>query len=257
VIMQRIHVEDFTAMLLEDEKDWVHLKIPAITEDGVALWPHMHTLEQLRDMEDVNSYVFTGQYGQDPTVIGGNMFKSHWWQFYQQLPKIRRRIIYADTAQKAKEENDFSVFQVWGVSYKDQLYLIDQLRGKWESPELRVMAFAFWNKHRAVKDLGILSAFKIEDKSSGTDLIQSLKRGKSAIPIVGIPRDTDKVSRANDVLPSIKAGNVFIPLKAPWLSEYLTEFEQFPSGTHDDQVDPTMDAITDNLGCNVVDYSKL
>ena len=43
--------------------------------------------------------------------------------------------------------------------------------------------------------------------------------------------------------PSIESGLVVLPENAPWLSDYLIEFDGAPNGAHDDQIDPTMDAI--------------
>ena len=37
----------------------------------------------------------------------------------------------------------------------------------------------------------------------------------------------------------IENGFVRVPLKAPWLAEYLGEMTVFPNGRHDDQVDST------------------
>src|SRR5690606_24842985 len=135
--------------------------------------------------------------------------------------------------------------------FEGQLVLLDLLRGKWESPELRRNCKAFYEKHKAVQGLGTLRAVKIEDKSSGTDLIQSIKR--EGVPIIGIPRSLDKVTRANDAAPYVEAGLVLLPEpdRAPWVSDFLREVAQFPNAAHDDQVDPMIDAIVDNLGASV------
>jgi predicted phage terminase large subunit-like protein len=74
-----------------------------------------------------------------------------------------------DTAQKTGERNDYSVFECWGLGDDGRAYLIDLIRGKWEAPELERQAIAFWSKHSARK-------MKVEDKSSGTGLIQSIKK---------------------------------------------------------------------------------
>ena len=119
-------------------------------------------------------------------------------------------------------------------------------RGKWEAPELLVIAKAFWDKHKAApRTMGTLRQFKPEDKSSGTGLIQQL--AKYRIPVAGIQRGTDKVTRAMDVVPQIQAGNVMLPESAPWLSDLLSEATSFPNATHDDILDPLMDAISDML----------
>ena len=41
----------------------------------------------------------------------------------------------------------------------------------------------------------------------------------------------------------IESGNVLLPADAPWLSDLLAECQAFPTGAHDDQLDPMFDAI--------------
>lgn len=259
VIMQRLHEEDLSGWLLAggNGEDWEHLNIPAETEAGESFWPVQFPIDDLKRKEASNAYVYAGQYMQRPAPIGGGMFKDDWWKYYIAQPRLAHRAMYADTAQKTKEQNDYSVFQVWGKTIDGQAILIDQLRGKWEAPELLVNARAFWNKHKAMdsKPNGVLRSMNIEDKVSGTGLIQTLRR--EGIPVKDIQRDKDKITRALDVGPLIESGNVLLPERAPWLSEYLAEFTQFPNATHDDQVDPTMDALTDILTPSTIDYSKL
>lgn len=256
IIMQRLHEEDLSWWLLNggNGEEWEHLCIPAITPEGESFWPENSnfTLSNLRRREKANAYVFAGQYLQVPSPPGGGIFKDDWWRFWRVLPpEIEWRNLYADTAQKTKEHNDYSVFQCWGKSKSGQAVLLDQIRGKWEAPELLVRARAFWTKHNADKGKGPLRAFKVEDKVSGTGLIQTLKT--EGIPMVAIQRDRDKVTRAFDAAPFIESGNVLIPEDAPWVSDYLAEFSSFtPDNTHkhDDQIDPTMDAIADIVGPN-------
>ena len=247
VIMQRLHEEDLSGWLLNGNngEEWRHVCIPAITPAEESFWPTQFELENLRRMEKASPYVFAGQYMQRPAPVGGGLFKDAWWGYYSELPQLEYRTLYADTAQKTAEQNDYSVFQCWGKSKAGQAYLIDQLRGKWEAPELLVQARAFWQKHRAVTERGPLRAFKIEDKVSGTGLIQTLRR--EGAPIQAVQRDRDKVTRAMDAAPSVEAGNVFLPRDASWLSDFLAEASVFPNGAHDDQLDPMMDAVSDML----------
>lgn len=248
VIMQRLHEDDLSGWLLAggNGEQWEHLCIPAENDDGTSFWPQQFPVEMLRRLEEKSPYVYAGQYLQIPAPKGGGMFKDAWWQYYTVAPDFQYRAIFADTAQKTKEQNDYSVFQCWG--YKDgKAYLIDQLRGKWEAPELLTMARAFWNKHKAEKN-GTLRSFNIEDKSSGTGLIQTLRKGGNgnpAIPVRPIERDKDKVTRAMDTAPFVEAGLVYLPANAPFLAEFLSETSVFPNGRHDDQVDPLMDAVTE------------
>lgn len=259
VIMQRLHEKDTSGIILADFPEYVHLCLPMRyeadrhcttliftdprNEDGELLFPERFNEAKVSELErSLGSYGSAGQLQQRPSPRGGGMFKEIWWKFYDALPEIAWRAIYVDTAQKTGNANDYSVMQCWGRAKTGQAYLIDQVRGKWEAPELLTHARAFWNKHRS-QTCGILRAMKIEDKVSGTGLIQTLRR--EGMPVIDIQRDKDKMTRAMDAIPTIESGNVYLPRHAEWLSEYLKEFSQFPNGRHDDQVDPTCDAITD------------
>jgi len=245
VIMQRLHEDDMAGFLLAGGSgdQWEHLCLPAINEDGIALWPEKLDLDRLEQMRKADPYTFAGQYMQSPSPIGGGQFKDSWWVYYNETPNILYHKIYADTALKTKEENDYTVFQDWGRT-KTGVALLDQIRGKWESPELLTQARAFWKRRSIAPGIGALRSMDIEDKASGTGLIQQLK---NEIPVVAIQRNTDKIMRAADAAPWIESGCVMIPEGKEWIDDYLHEFKAFPKGKHDDQIDPTMDAIADML----------
>jgi len=244
IIMQRLHEQDLSGFLLAggNGEQWEHLNIPAINANGDSFWPEQFPLQDLTRLEQSNPYRFAGQYMQNPAPVGGGLFKDEWWRYYNVLPSLEYRVIYADTAMKTKEQNDYSVFECWGKSKEGGLYLVDMIRGKWEAPELLAQARAFWRKHESGNN-GRLRSFKVEDKASGTGLIQTLKR--EGVPVLGIQRSVDKVTRAMDAAPYIESGQVYLPQNHPLLSDLLSEATQFPNGSHDDTLDPLMDAIAD------------
>ena len=104
-----------------------------------------------------------------------------------------------------------------------------------EFPELKraVVALAARDRPRAII---------VEDKASGQSLIQELKKD-TALPVLPIKVDADKVTRANAVTPMIEAGRVFMPESAPWLADFVDELAGFPNGAHDDQVDSLTQAL--------------
>lgn len=263
-VMQRLHEDDFTAELLRDDSmGWFHRKMQALVDEGTdserALWPEKHTVAALKKMKAANQYHFAGQMQQMPSPLGGGILKGEWFGRYEILPKIKFRKIYVDTAQKTKEQHDYSVFAVYGMGEDGKIYLIDQIRGKWEAPDLLRKARDFWAKHKAmdVFKVGHLRQMRVEDKASGTGLIQQLKTDrKLPIPVFAQQRSTDKVIRAGDAAPYLEAGFVMIPANAPFVSDFVQEAEAFTTNDtheHDDQLDPLFDAIADMLdGKNVV-----
>lgn len=272
VIMQRLHDDDFSGYLLKGGAGckWHHLMLPveidrcqpypdAFTHgveidhglpDG-PLWERKHNAEQIAELK-LDEYTYAAQYAQRPLIGGGAIFKEEHFREYRELPQLKYRKIFVDTAQKDKERADYTVFQCWGAGVNGKAYLLDQARGKMESPALLKTAEAFWATHRSntTAPLGVLRSMAIEDKSSGTGLIQQLRR--LAIPVEEIARNKgqDKYSRALDVVPSFNAGLVEIPAGAPWLLNWKLEMLAFDGrgNGHDDQVDPTMDAVAEICG---------
>ncbi len=274
VTLTRWHEDDLAGRLIEEMKNtpgaiqWEIVDFPAIRVDmdnpddprelGEALWPEKYNEEKLAQIKvTIGSRAWSSLYQQKPVVQGGNIIKGVELVRYNILPQLKYRKIFADTAQKTKEHNDFSVFECWGHGVDGKIYLLDMIRGKWEAPELQKRAIAFWKKHSALSpdDFGSLREMKVEDKSSGTGLIQTLKVGDiqkdtPQIPIKGIERNRDKLSRVNDALPYIEAGMVCIPESAAFTNDFVEECEAFTANDthlHDDQIDPMIDAISDML----------
>jgi predicted phage terminase large subunit-like protein len=253
IIMQRLHESDLAGYLLNggNGQQWHHVSIPAINELGESFWPEQFPLEKLRRLEKANSYIFSGQYLQQPMVLGGNIIKRMWFRSFITPPLIEYRKIFADTAMKTAERNDYSVFACWGLGDDGKIYLLDLLKGKWEAPELKRVARAFWEKHNNMT-AGQLREFLVENKASGTGLIQEIER-EGNIPVKGVERTKDKLTRLMDVLSYIEAGLVCIPESASFTNDFLAECESFTSDDthmHDDQVDTMIDAINDMLANN-------
>ncbi|BBE09452.1 phage protein [Mycoavidus cysteinexigens] len=276
VIMQRLAQEDPTGFIQMGKVpgDWTFVSIPALLDDTYvaalpsnyrdkidtsrrdehgrfSYWPYKEPLNDLCALEQADRYVFTSQYQQQPRALGGDLIKSEWFSYYETPPRIRLRKMYADTAQKTAEHNDYSVFQLWGLGEDNRLYLLDLIRGKWPAPELKRRAIAFWNNHKPYdhKTSAPLAQLLVEDKSSGTGLIQDIQED-GHIPVKGIPRGTDKLTRIMGVLAYIESGRIVLPKTAPWVKDFIAECEAFTANNthaHDDQIDPMIDAITDCL----------
>lgn len=245
VTMQRIHEGDFTAELMADAAEHFNqIKLKALRPDGSALWPFKHSPDDLTNMRDTNLFVFSSQYQQEPTAKGGSIFRADWWRYYLALPDggFERVIITADTAQKTAERNDFSVFQAWGLT-DHRIYLLDQVRGKWEAPQLKDIAVGFIKRTKSTYPK--LNAAYIEDKASGTGLIQSLP-SETSVPVLPVQRNKDKVTRAFDAAPYVQSGMVLLPEGAAFTEIFVSEHSSFnaeDTHLHDDQVDPMMDAV--------------
>jgi predicted phage terminase large subunit-like protein len=256
LIAQRLHEDDLVGHVLR-QGGWHHIKFPAIAEEnesytiktiygeqtftrreGEALHPEREPLELLAQMrESLGEYNFAGQYQQSPSPLGGGMVKTSWFRTYTsaELPAEYELIFQSwDTANKDTELSDFSVCTTWGLA-ANHLYLLHVFRQRLNYPDLR----------RAVKQQAFLFHPKniiIEDKASGTQLIQDLQED-GVHATTPFSTQMDKVMRMHSTSSTIENGFVHIPAQADWIPEYLHEISAFPKGKHDDQVDSTSQAL--------------
>jgi len=259
IVMQRLHQDDLVGHVLEQD-GWETLSFPAIAEDdevfpiedvfgeryfhrrrGEALNSERESLETLAVIRStIGEYNFSSQYQQLPIPIGGAIVKSHWLRYYEpeSEPTDFGQILQSwDTANKAGDLNDFSVCTTWGLDKRKYCYLLDVYRQRLDFPELKKAV-----RRQAARYTP--QTILVEDKASGTQLIQDLKaegmyRIKPYLPLAG----NDKVMRLYSQTAEFESGNVLLPKHAPWLSEYVTELLAFPGSKHDDQVDSTTQAL--------------
>lgn len=232
-------------------RELIEAKAPDCIVEDMMLWNRKHSREEFQVIQNGDPYTSNSQYQQNPSISGGAMFKDHYWRYYDVLPTdIVLARIYCDTAQKTKEHNDYTVFQYWVKSASMGIFLVDQIRGKWKAPQIESNLVSFWNKHKPtqLKPIGAQKVL-VEDKSSGSSLIQMIE-ADYFIPIEGIQRFTDKVLRAYGTVAYFASGHIHLPRNAEWLLDYTQEFSKFSplmTHKHDDQIDPTMDAVEDLL----------
>ncbi len=256
-IQQRLHVEDLSAVLKEKYNFTAIIK-PLLDENGVCQIPSQYTPDRIKELQQ-NNYVFLAQFQQQPIILGGQVIKRAYFRYYNTAQKYnyKRILIAADTAMKTKEHNDYSVFLAGGVTDNNQLHILDLLRGKWEAPDLEKMAVLLWNRFKKDEQTGLLcNGLYIEDKVSGTGLIQGLK-SKYGIPVFGVQASTDKLTRVENVLPYLEAGQVHLPENENYgfNPDFLAECESFSrdmSHLHDDQVDALAHLVQEALGKTVV-----
>jgi predicted phage terminase large subunit-like protein len=210
IIMQRLHQDDLIGHVLEQE-DWDVVSFPAIAEDNEthviesvlgrrvftrqareALHPARESLETLAAIRrTMTEYNFAAQYQQCPLPVGGAMVKTAWLKYYEpgELPQRFSGILQSwDTANKATDLSDFSACTTWGVR-DARFYLLDVFRKRLNYPELKQAVRELARRDRP-------SSILIEDKASGTPLIQDLRSdGLSGIKPYEPPAGTDKIMR--------------------------------------------------------------
>ena len=256
LIMQRLHEDDLVGHVVV-QGEWTLLSFPAIAvedeehlvtdifgnvrtvirKEGEALHPEREPLPTLMKLRgSMGDYNFAGQYQQAPAPVGGGLVKLAWFRTYKEteLPAFDYLFQSWDTANTANTLSDYSACTTWGVK-KSRLYLLHVLRKRLEYPELK-RAVASQARQFDVRNV------LIEDKASGTQLIQELRR-EGTHGVKPYKSSLDKVVRLNTVTSTIENGFVYLPESAPWLADFLREVAVFPKGKHDDQVDSMSQAL--------------
>jgi predicted phage terminase large subunit-like protein len=269
VIMQRLHPGDLAGHLLATERHrWTVVQIPAIDENGESIWPERISLKELEHMREYDPETYFSQYMQQPSDAAYSIFKNSWWRFWTNISEVEKRItlkiIVADTAFKEQDSSDYSVFQCWGFESSRAAYLLDQVRGKWEFPELVNIGRDFLKKHTEPR-YGITPAkyAYVEDKASGTSLVQTLRReglkfqewlpphsDQRVLDKSQVLRGPDKVSRCKQCTIPIASGRILLPYPRlvgyKWVENYVQEHSAMSmddSHLYDDQVDGTTMAL--------------
>ena len=271
IVMQRLHVADTTGHILmqneserryaaEEELDnlqerknqhWEHLVIPQEAETRTIIIFPISKKKKIRNEGELlheerfnrtsvarallrlGTYGYAGQHQQRPTPLGGGRVDMSWFPRYRVLPQhIDETIISLDTAQKDKEINNPTVAEVY-LRSGAQWYLAHIWKDRVRYPLLKRMVIAMaaqWNP----------DAITIEDKSSGSSLIQELQEDTD-LPAIAIEPESDKITRFDTQTPSIEAGMLALPdpmyITAPWLA-YLEEcLMHFPSPPSWDELD--------------------
>ena len=253
LIMQRLHLDDLVGWIEKNEPNlWDICKVKALDENGNSFWEERYPSVELKHIQTVNAFKFQSQYQQEPIALGGSVIKGEWFGYYSINVKYdyKKIIIAADTAIQAKEHSDYSCFLVGGVTQNNHLHILQMSHGKWEYPDLKTVALGVYNQWQFDKRTTSASAFYIEDKASGQQLVQDYKR--LGLPVRTIEVTKDKLTRVEEVLDYLAAGLVELPESRSYGNNnaLISECEAFSrdmSHTHDDIVDTLVHLINNSI----------
>lgn len=249
-IQQRLHLEDISGLLTE-KYNFTTIKRPLLDDDGNCLIPTQYTPERIKELQ-INNYVFSAQYQQEPIVLGGDVIKREWFKYYDVNTKFnyQKIVIAGDTAMTVKEHSDYTCLLVGGVTEQGKLHILQMVHKKLEYPELKQETINLYNAWQLGKNETSASALYLEDKASGIQLIQDLR--KSSLPVVPIEVTKDKLARVEEVLEYIASGNVFLPVNEnygdnPTIISECEAFTRDLSQLHDDITDTLCHLINNTI----------
>jgi predicted phage terminase large subunit-like protein len=267
-IMQRLEQEDPTGYAIEkakkkgkkikliclpatDELDNIRPKKLKLLYKNGLLDPVRLDREVLNDAKiDLGDDQFAGQMNQSPVKAGGNIIKKEWIQPFTELPRGKPISVYQswDTAYKKNENNAYQCCTTW-YEYSHGYYLEHAFWERMEYPELKVKVESL--ESRFAPD-GVI----IEDKSSGTPVMQELKRG-TRINFIEIEPEGDKEARAHASSPTFNSKNVYIRTNAEWSDELIEQITLFPKCKIKDIMDSVSQYINYIRANATVSLSKM
>lgn len=247
LIMTRWHEDDLAGRLLAEEKvggeHWDVLSLPAEAglddalgrSPGELLWPEWFNAgmfdEAKRDQRN-----WSALYQQQPTPESGDYFKSEWVRWYNEAPALDTLQMYgaSDYAVTA-QGGDYTVHGVIGVDPNDDIYVLDWWRGQ-EASDVWVEEFLdllkawrpiMWAEEQGqiIRSLGPF----IEKRQLERRLFSCYRKQFTS--------SHDKPTRAQSIRGRMAMGKVYLPRKAAWATDLVSELLRFPAGKNDDQVD--------------------
>lgn len=241
LIMQRLHMEDLAGYALAGSSglQWEVLNLPALREDGSALWPAKHSAETLRAMEREHPYVFAGQYQQRPAPAAGGDFKPDRIEVVDVMPAgTYTRVRGWDLAASKNRTSAYTV----GVKLARHLetgrtFVEDVKRERGDPFEVRKLI-----KATATQDgPGVLQSIPQDPGQAGKVQVADFASLLNGHLVKFSPESGDKEDRAGPFASQVNAGNVYA-LRADWNHDYFEELRMFPNAFKD-QVDASSRAF--------------
>ncbi|HEX3350085.1 MAG TPA: phage terminase large subunit [Acetobacteraceae bacterium] len=237
LIMTRWHADDLGGRLLESGDSWEVLKLPALSPEGVPLWPaHQDAAALERVRANVGARVWSALYQQEPRPDEGALF-----------PVERIAVVGAEAAAGARAVRAWDLAATAAVSGRDPDWTVGlklaregggrcvvqdvvRLRGGPHEVEEVIVRTA------AADGRDVTVALPQDPGQAGKQQVAWLAARLAGYRITASPETGSKVTRASVVASQAEAGNLAVAAAA-WNRAFIEELRDFPHGRKDDQVD--------------------
>lgn len=254
----RWHLDDLAGRLLasDDEGQWERLVFTAEAEPddalgralGAPLCPDRFDAAALAELRrDLGEYAYGALFQQQPRPRAGGLFPFDAWMVLDAAPICASLVRYWDTAGT----------DVRGADH-DPDYTVGALLGRMSDGRFVVLDVARFRKGIAARDAEIVRVARTDHAQHGGRVTQWIETEAGVagadrtrallLQLAGVSVRTErptgnKVVRAEPFASQVQAGNVCL-VRGPWNDAFRSELADFPSGTHDDQVDAASAAAT-------------
>ncbi len=233
IIQTRWHEDDLAGRAIESEP-WEVLELPAINEQGEALWAERYDIKSLERIKNaIGPRDWSALYQQAPSPDEGLFFKSEWFKYYDTIPENVHTYGASDYA-VTDGGGDYTVHGVMSVDEDLNVYVTDFWRGQTTS-DVWIEQFIDMVRDHQPLNWGEEQGQII--KSVGPFIDRRMNERKTFCSREQFTSASDKATRARSFQALMASGKVFFPKSAPWLADLINEMLTFPAGKNDDQVD--------------------
>ena len=182
-------------------------------------------------------------YQQNPVPDEGMYFLKSMFR-YQQLPRFGSFPICIawDLAIGQKQQNDYTVGAVGCLDYHDNLWVLEVLRGKWDTHQIADIILNTYYKYNTQTTGSVMVGIeKGQLELAIKPHLNRLMKKRRLYPNFDeeLKPLTDKLVRARPLQGRMQQGMVIFPSETthPWVEDVRHELLRFPGGVHDDIVD--------------------
>lgn len=258
IIATRWHSDDLIGRILKNfPGQWEYIEIPAIAEEndllgrevGDALFPERYPLPALQELKTtLGTIFFQALYQQKPVDESKKMTDSSWFHEIDAIPPEEHQYLKSmrmwDLA-ATEDGGDYTCGSLVSYSIKTgNTYVQNIIRDQMSSQDVEVKV-----ETTAIADgKNISVGIEQEPGSAGKSLVNHY--AVQVLPgfvVKPIPAVNKKLIRAQPFLAAAEAGKVYL-IKGSWNKDFKTEFDSFPGGANDDQVDTVSAAYLELSG---------
>ena len=220
------------------------MRIPAIDDFGRPTWPEKFSLEYLE--KEKEAYRKAGKleiwYRErlcQAISSETQVFKRDYFNYFSptRIQKLAQELpvfIAVDLAISQKESSDYTAMPVVAVDGDNRWYVLDCPYGRWTPSDAIEKLFWLVKKYRPLK----VGVEKVAYQSAFEHFLQKeMIRRNFFFQVEELKANRHKELRIKALEPRFKAGLIYFPDTADWLSEMETELLTFPKGKHDDLID--------------------
>lgn len=227
-------------------------KVYETGEDGkeFVIFPQKFSWEKIKELKDNKDITqFSAQYMNEPQAPGDATFKEEYFKVWKVLPEYLYRFMMIDPAAAITKKADYTTILVIGVDEKDDWYLLDAVRDRFQPTELINAAWSkrvLWNPMIVGFETVGFQMYVKKDWDA-----RQLSESNRAVRVREInPGLRPKQERVMALEPKLRAGKLFFPeeilyknslgqvIDLVWvLKNELLTYRYDVAGHHDDMKD--------------------